>query len=34
MAKAYPALVDTFALRDEILSLWWSDLLQRLLAVD
>jgi len=30
MAKAYHALVGTFASHDEVLSLWWSDLLQRL----
>jgi len=30
MAKAYPALVGTFSLQDEILSLCWNDLLQRI----
>jgi len=30
MANAYHALVGTFALHDVILSLWWSDLLQRI----
>jgi len=30
MAKAYHALVRTLASHDEILSLWWSDLLQRI----
>jgi len=30
MAKAYHALVGTLASHDEILSLWWSDLLQRI----
>jgi len=27
MAKAYHVLVGTFASHDEVLSLWWSDLL-------
>jgi len=30
MAKAYHAMVGTFASHDEVLSLWWSDLLQRI----
>jgi len=29
MAKVYHALAGTFALHHVILSLWWSDLLQR-----
>jgi len=30
MAKAYHALVGKFTSHDEVLSLWWSDLLQRI----